>query len=373
MIEYLYNFSISLVAFLVVLSVLVYVHELGHYLAARQCGVRVEIFSIGFGPEICGRTASNGTRWKFSAVPFGGYVKMFGEQAPIDGREAEQVNASDIKESFYNKPLRQRAWIVFAGPLANFIFAILILGGLFVALGEPHTPPSISTVQSGSAAERGGLKPGDVFLKIDGEKISRFEELRRLVQLSPNRELSILIKRDDRTIRLSVTPDAVEETRFGTSRLVGRLGVGRGTSDLTFVKYDPFTAIYKASIQTAKMARDMLVAVGEIIFGERTAKELGGPIKIAQISGEMAQAGLVMLIQFAAILSINLGLINLFPIPLLDGGHLMFYLVEGVRRKPVGQKAMTVSLNIGLILILALTVFVTWNDLVQSSLGRLFQ
>ena len=213
----------------------------------------------------------------------------------------------------------------------------------------------------------------DVFLEVDGEKIDRFEELRRVVQISPNRELSILVKRQDQTIRLNVTPDAKEETRFGTSQKVGRLGVARGTSDLTFVRYDPFTALYKAAVRTVKMSKDMLAAVGQIIVGERTAKELGGPIKIAQISGEMAQAGFVMLIQFAAILSINLGLINLFPVPLLDGGHLMFYLVEAVKGKPVGQKAMTVSLNIGLFLILALTVFVTWNDLVQSSLGRLFQ
>ncbi|MEC9022881.1 MAG: RIP metalloprotease RseP [Pseudomonadota bacterium] len=373
MLEYIYDFSISLFAFLAVLTVLVYIHELGHYLAARQCGVRVEVFSIGFGPEIFGKTASNGTRWKFSAVPFGGYVKMFGEQAPIDEVTTEQFMNKGLEESFYNKPLRQRAWIVFAGPLANFLFAILILAGLFVALGEPHTPPSISTVQPGSAAERGGLKPGDVFLEVDGEKIDRFEELRRVVQISPNRELSILVKRQDQTIRLNVTPDAKEETRFGTSQQVGRLGVARGTSDLTFVRYDPFTALYKATVRTVKMSKDMLAAVGQIIVGERTAKELGGPIKIAQISGEMAQAGFVMLIQFAAILSINLGLINLFPVPLLDGGHLMFYLVEAVRGKPVGQKAMTVSLNIGLFLILALTVFVTWNDLVQSSLGRLFQ
>jgi len=373
MIEYIYDFSISLVAFLAVLTVLVYIHELGHYLAARQCGVRVEVFSIGFGPEIFGKTSSNGTRWKFSAVPFGGYVKMFGEQAPTDGRAAEQSSEMDIKQSFYNKPLRQRAWIVFAGPLSNFLFAILILAGLFVALGEPHTPPSISTVQPGSAAERGGLKPGDVFLEVDGEQIERFEDLRRLVQLSPNRELSILVRRGDQTVRLNVIPDAAEETRFGTSQLVGRLGVARGTRDLTFVRYDPFTALYKAAFQTAKMSKDMLAAVGQIIVGERTAKELGGPIKIAQISGEMAQAGFVMLIQFAAILSINLGLINLFPVPLLDGGHLMFYLVEAVRGKPVGQKAMTVSLNIGLMLILTLTVFVTWNDLVQSSLGKFFE
>ena len=363
--------------FLILILVVVFIHEYGHYYFARKYGVGVTDFSIGFGKELFGWNDKSGTRWKVCWIPLGGYVKFFGDRNVFSQADRDEIlkkyNEKDREKLFTLKPLYQRAWIVFAGPLANFLFAILILAGLFVALGEPHTPPSISTVQPGSAAERGGLKPGDVFLKVDGEQIDRFEDLRRLVQLSPNRELSILVRRGDQTVRLNVIPDVTEETRFGTSQLVGRLGVARGTSDLTFVRYDPFTALYKAALQTAKMSKDMLAAVGQIIVGERTAKELGGPIKIAQISGEMAQAGFVMLIQFAAILSINLGLINLFPVPLLDGGHLMFYLVEAVRGKPVGQKAMTVSLNIGLMLILTLTVFVTWNDLVQSSLGKFFE
>jgi len=370
-IEFLGGFWTSLLAFLLVLTVLVYVHEMGHYLAARQCKVRVEVFSIGFGPEIFGWTARSGTRWKFSAIPFGGYVKMFGEHAPEETDEHPPLAAHDLEESFFNKPLRQRAWIVFAGPLANFLFAILVLAGLFTGLGEPHTPANIATVVEGSAAEKAGLRPGDLFIEIDGTKITRFEQVRRIVELAPGEEIEIIVERDGREIRLTAVPDVVEETRFSTTQRIGRLGVSRSSGDMVLVRHDPFTAVWKAGVQTVSMTVNILDAIGQIIAGERTAKELGGPIKIAQISGEMAQAGVIMLIQFAAILSINLGLINLFPIPLLDGGHLVFYGVEALRGRPLGEKAMGFSLNIGLALILCLTVFVTWNDLVQMRVGEI--
>lgn len=363
MMEFLGGFWVSVFAFIAVLTVLVFVHEMGHYLAARQCGVRVEVFSIGFGPELFGRTAANGTRWKFSAIPFGGYVKMFGEQGPDE--DNPPASEEDLRESFFLKPLRQRAWIVFAGPLANFVFAIIVLAGLFVVLGQPHTPADVGKVIEGSAAERAGLKAGDRFVSIDATPIERFEQVRQIVELSPGKPLEMEVRRGNEIIRLTAIPDAIEETRFGSTQMIGRLGVSRTGSDMVLIKYDPLTATWKAITHTFVLTGNILDAVGQIITGQRTAKELGGPVRIAQISGEMAQAGLVMVIQFAAILSINLGLINLFPIPLLDGGHLVFYAVEALRGRPLGERAMGLSLNIGLALILCLTVFVTWNDLVQ--------
>lgn len=353
------------VPFIAVLTVLVFVHEMGHYLVARRCGVRVEVFSIGFGPEIFGFTAKNGTRWKFSAIPFGGYVRMFGERPPEDEEEAGAFTKEDEEVSFFAKTLGQRAWIVFAGPLANFLFAIAALAALFMFLGQPFTPADVGKVIEGSAAERAGLKPGDVFLEIDGTKIDRFEQVRQIVQLAPGQELSIVVRRGDQTINLTAIPDTREETQFGTTQKLGQLGVSRPTGDMVFVRHDPFTAVWKATVRTFVMTGSILDALGQIITGQRTPKELGGPVRIAQISGDMAQAGIVMIIQFAAILSINLGLINLFPIPLLDGGHLLFYGIEAVRGRPVGEKAMGYSLNIGMALILCLTIFVTWNDLVQ--------
>jgi regulator of sigma E protease len=351
--------------FTLVLTVLVFVHELGHYLAARRCGVRVEVFSIGFGPEIFGFTGKSGTRWKFSVIPFGGYVRMFGEQPPYDHSGEATYSQNDVEVSFYNKSLRQRAWIVFAGPLANFIFAIVVLAGLFSIVGQPYTPADVGKVVAGSAAEEAGLKPGDIFVKIDSTKIKRFEQVRRIVQLSPDRRLSMVVVRGGKEITLIVVPKAVGVTQFGSKQTIGRLGVSRSGGDMVFIRHDPFTAVWEATVRTAVLSGNILDALGQIISGKRNAKELGGPVRIAQISGDMAQAGIVMIIQFAAILSINLGLINLFPIPLLDGGHLIFYGIEALRGRPVSERAIGLSMNIGLTLILCLTVFVTWNDLVQ--------
>ena len=290
---------------------------------------------------------------------------MFGERPPEDEFEASAISKEDLAVSFYAKSLRQRAWIVFAGPLANFLFAILVLAGLFVFLGQPYTPPDIGKILPGSAAERAGLKPGDVFVRIDGTKIDRFEQIRRIVQLAPGQQLKIVVRRGQNEVSLTAVPDAVEVEQFGSVQRVGQLGVSRTASDMVFVRYDPFTAVWKAVVRTTVLTGSILDALGQIITGERTAKELGGPVRIAQISGDMAQAGLVMIVQFAAILSINLGLINLFPIPLLDGGHLVFYGIEAIRGRPVGERAMGYSLNVGMALILCLTLFVTWNDLVQ--------
>ena len=365
MLEQLFGVPFTLLSFLVALSVVVFIHEFGHFFVARRCGVRCETFSVGFGPELFGRTDRHGTRWKFSAIPLGGYVRMFGEQPPDNHLSETTLSQNDVEVSFYNKSLRQRAWIVFAGPLANFIFAIVLLAGLFSIVGQPYTPADVGKIVAGSAAEEAGLKPGDIFVKIDSTKIKRFEQVRRIVQLSPDRRLSMVVVRGGKEITLIVVPKAVEVTQFGSKQTIGRLGVSRSGGDMVFIRHDPFTAVWEATVRTAVLSGNILDALGQIISGKRNAKELGGPVRIAQISGDMAQAGIIMIIQFAAILSINLGLINLFPIPLLDGGHLVFYGIEALRGRPVSERAMGLSMNIGLALILGLTVFVTWNDLVQ--------
>jgi len=359
--------------FLLVLTVLVFVHELGHYLAARQCRVRVEVFSVGFGPELFGFTDRVGTRWKFSLIPFGGYVKMFGESAPDAEDNSVSHSQQDLDVSFFNKKLRQRAWVVFAGPLANFVFAIVVMAGLFSILGQPYTPADVGQVVEGSAADKAGLKPGDVFLTIDSTEIERFEQIVRIVQLSPGKPLEItVLRKGEEKVTVTAVPTPFEETRFGATQVIGRLGISRSSGDMLFVRHDPLTAIWKAGIHTAVLTGNILDALGQMISGNRTAKELGGPIRIAQISGDMAQAGIVTLIQFAAILSINLGLINLLPIPLLDGGHLVFYGIEAVRGRALGERAMGYTMNIGLAFILGLTVFVTWNDLVQLRVVEYF-
>ena len=354
-----------LFSFIVVLTVLVFVHELGHYLAARSCGIRVEIFSVGFGPEIFGFTDRVGTRWKFSLVPFGGYIKMFGEIEPEADTSNSTLTEADAAVSFFNKSLRKRAWVILAGPLANFLFAIVVLAGLFTSIGLPHFPPEIAKVSLGSAAEQAGIKPYDLISKINSLKIETFEEIRDIVENSPNITLKIIIKRNGREKILFATPKPVAVKKLGSTVIVGRLGIARGTENVDYVRENPIVAIWKASLTTLNLTGKILY---RIFSGRITKQDLGGPIRIAQLSGDMAQEGIAKFFQFVAILSINLGLINLFPIPLLDGGHLFFYVIEALRGKPVSQKVMGYSLNFGLALILSLTIFVTWNDLVQLKL-----
>ena len=346
--------------FLIVLTILVFVHELGHYLVARLCGVRIEVFSIGFGPEIFGWTDRVGTRWKVSAIPLGGYVKMFGE------REAEEagpeLTAHERAGAFHLKPLAQRAAVVFAGPAANFIFAAVVLMGLFVTVGEPFTPPVVGTVQPGSAAALGGIEPGDRFVSIAGEPVDRFEDVQEIVRDNPGVPLPVTVTRGAGDVELRVTPGVREETdNFGVERRFGFLGVTGGNRE--FVRHGVITAAGRAVVATYTLTAMTVEAVGEIIVGTRSTKELGGPLRIAQISGEASQVGLLSIIWILIVLSINLGLINLFPIPVLDGGHLLFYAAEAIRGKPLGPKAQAIGFQIGLALVVGLMIFATWNDL----------
>jgi regulator of sigma E protease len=367
MIEFLNHGLTYIVPFLIILTVLVFVHELGHYLIARWNGVRIEVFSIGFGPELFGWWDRAGTRWKFSTIPLGGYVKMFGDSdassgLPVPGLARLAPAERDV--SFHYKRLGQRAAIVAAGPAANFLFAVAVLAILFTTYGQPFTPAEVGQVQPGSATEQGGIHPGDVIVSIDGSAVQRFEDVQQIVRLNPGVPMTIGVRRDGQEQTLNVTPSRTELTdRFGNHYQIGLLGIAR--SGMEYVKRDPASAIIQAGTETWDLSVSTLKAMWQIIIGTRATDELGGPLRIAQMSGEVAQGGAVAVLWFMAVLSINLGLINLFPVPVLDGGHLLFYAAEAVRGKPLGQRAQEYGFRIGLALVLTLMVFATWNDLVH--------
>ncbi|NBC94797.1 MAG: RIP metalloprotease RseP [Deinococcus-Thermus bacterium] len=354
-----------LIPFLIVLTVLVFVHELGHYWVARRCGVRVEVFSIGFGPELFGWTAKSGTRWKFSAVPLGGYVKMFGDaNAASAPGDTTGLTEDEKAVAFPHKTLGQRAAIVAAGPIANFVFAIVVLAGLFMTSGHPFPPPTVGEVQPGSAAAEAGFQPGDQIVAVDGDRIYRFAELAVMVQRhgAAGEAMAVTVEGADGDARtLDVTPrQTAFETPDGETVQLYRIGIAAETGP-----YGPIRAVGEAAQETVSLTALTLSALGEMVIGERGTEELGGPIRIAQLSGDVAQIGVVALIWFMAILSINLGLINLFPVPMLDGGHLMFYAAEAVRGRPLSERAQEYGFRIGLALVLTLMLFVTWNDLVH--------
>lgn len=362
------NFFSYVLPFLLVLTVLVFIHELGHYWVARRCGVRIETFSIGFGPELFGWNDKAGTRWKFSAIPLGGYVKMFGDQdaasRPVSEDEAAHMNASERAVSFVHKSLRQRVAIVAAGPIANFIFAIVALAVLFATVGQPFTPARLGEVMPGSAAEQGGLKAGDLVLSIGGKTIDRFEDLQQIVRLYPGETLAMQVERGGQPVDLTVVPRPSElQDRFGNKHRVGLLGVSIGAP--VVLHRDPATAVWQAAKETLNVVKNTFVAIGQMISGTRGTEELGGPIRIAQMSGDFAKTGLVGMVSFMAMLSINLGLINLFPVPMLDGGHLMIYGIEALRGRPLGDRALNFSFRVGLALVVTLGVFTLWNDLVN--------
>lgn len=375
--EQILGVSFTLVNFIIALSVVVFVHELGHFVVARWNQVRCESFSIGFGPELIGFTDRHGTRWKFSLIPLGGYVKMFGEADianPGAGQDDDSGEVHDPPEmtpeekavSFKYKTLGQRSAIVFAGPAVNFVFAILVFFVMFMAVGRPVTEPVIGEVVAESAAAEAGLAPGDRILAIDGESVDRFEDLQRLVPLGNGAPMQLTILREDSVLDLVAQPRIVEETdAFGNPQKRALLGVSSSGETRMLVRHDPFSAMGLAVQQTYIVVEGTFIAVGQIISGDRGTEDLGGPIRIAKFSGQAAKSGLANFVIFMAILSINLGIINLFPVPLLDGGHLLFYAIEGLRGRPLSDQAQEWGLRFGLVLVLSLMVFVTWNDILQ--------
>jgi len=355
--------------FLIILTVLVFVHEMGHYLVARKNGVKVEVFAIGFGAELFGWTDRSGTRWKICAIPLGGYVKMFGDGdiSSSSALEDSKESCEEKENAFHRKSLGARAAIVVAGPLANFLFAIILLAGLYSIVGQRYAPPIIDKITSGSSADIAGLKIGDEILQVNEQDIKRFEELQRIVRPNPGKELKFLIRRSNEILLKTVIPQLVEGKDASGSKIVyGLLGVV--SEQTTFIRHNPLISFGLAAEETWVIVSQTLIHVTEMIRGERTTDELGGPIRIAKLSGAVADAGLSSSIWFMAVLSINLGLINLFPVPVLDGGHLFFYLLEFIRGKPLEAKMQGIASYVGLVLVIILMVFVTWNDLVQLNI-----
>ena len=367
MFDWLLHKAEYILPFLVVLTILVFVHELGHYWIARRKGVKVEVFSIGFGPELFGWTAKSGTRWKVSALPLGGYVKMYGDMDATSRPDDEKFAAMTPEQravAFPMKPLAARAWIVAGGPLANFLFAFLLLIGLFLFEGQTRTPALITGVVEGSAAETAGLQVGDRIVSVNGEAIERFEELQRFIQLNLERPIELLVERDGQTLPIAAQPRIVEiEDPSGCPMRIARLGIAAEGQEL--VEFGPLEAVGVAASETWGIARDTLAGIWQIVTGERSTDELGGPVRIAELSGTVAKFGLVSMIWFIAVISVNLGLINLFPVPVLDGGHLLFYAIEGVRGRPLGERAQEYGFKIGIALVLSLMIFATINDLVR--------
>ena len=441
-------------AFILVLSVLVFVHEWGHYIVARMCGVKVEAFSIGFGKELFGFEDKRGTRWKFSLIPLGGYVKLFGDTDPasaghtenVEGDEAEKprpMTEAEKKQAFFAKPVWQRALVVAAGPAINYLFAIIILAGLFAINGQPVTPGSAAAVVEGSAADKNGFEPHDLILSIDGNDVRDFEDIRREMMIALDTSKHFVVQRGDEVLDIHATPEKVTlEDRFGFPHSKGILGVmsPRNAIDIstirkvdgrefaeddvegvaaaissrlgsifritipssddeqtliiqpvvenneafgdldapdgrilylssgdanTYAKYPVHEAIWEATKESWVITRSTLEALGQMVTGTRSATELGGIIRIGALAGDMAKQGIVALVLFSALLSINLGFINLLPIPLLDGGHLLFYFFEAIRGQPIPEQVQEYAFRAGFVFLIAVMVFANLNDLIQ--------
>ena len=358
----------SIIPFLFVLTIVVFFHELGHFYVARLCGVRVEIFSVGFGRELLGFTDKHDTRWKFCLIPLGGYVKFLGDDNAASVPDRENRESISAPDSFHSKSVGQRAAIVSAGPIANFILAIVIYAVLFASFGKPITLALVDQVQPASAAQEAGFEPGDLIVQINSRKIESFADVTRIVEQSADLELSIIVERNNEEITLIARPRLREKTGpFGGKTRVGLLGIGSsGAAQFREIKrYDPLTATWMAVNETYNVIDATLGYLGAVIAGRQSADQLGGPIRIAQISGQAASLGFLVLINLAAVLSISIGLINLFPIPMLDGGHLMFFAFEAVRGRPLSESVQNIGFRVGLGLVLMLMIFATWNDLVH--------
>jgi regulator of sigma E protease len=357
-----------IIPFLIVLTIVVFFHELGHFLVARWCGVAVKAFSVGFGPEIFGFTDRRGTRWKLSVIPLGGYVKFLGDMSEAGGtnRDAlEGLSSAERKEAFVSKGVAARAAIVAAGPLANFVLAIVIFTAVFSTYGRQVTEARVDTVVAGSAAERAGFLPGDVVRSIDGVTIGNFADLQRIVGISADTALDVTVERGGDLLTLSATPERKEiEDQFGNKQRVGMLGISRATTaDNVFTEHYSVPQAALLSVQeTWFVIHRTMAFLGDLVLGRESADQLGGPIKIAQISGQVAELGFLPFINLAAFLSISIGLINLFPIPILDGGHLAFYLIEAIRGKPLPDHIQEMSFRVGFAALMLLMLFTVWQD-----------
>jgi regulator of sigma E protease len=361
-------------AFLILLTVIVFVHEMGHYLVARWNGVAIQTFSLGFGPEVAGFNDRRGTRWRISAIPLGGYVRFVGDMNAAsmpDPAAVAQFPAEMQTQLFVNKNVWRRIAVVAAGPLANVLFTFVVLYALIVSYGQYVIPPVISSVTQGSVAASAGLLAGDKVVSVDGFAVRGFEDFQRLVSTAPDRPVALVVERQGADLRVNLVPQAVQETdRFGNVHRVGRIGVSRDVSDSDVTLYRPnaWEAV-GLTVDEIHFIVDRTVAfIGDFFVGRGDVEQLGGPVKVAQVSGQVATLGIVALINLAALLSLNIGIFNLLPVPVLDGGHLLYYIIEAIRRRPLSQKAQEIGFRVGFAIVGALMVFTLLNDTLFEAL-----
>ena len=372
----------TIIPFLFVLTIVVFFHELGHFAVARWCGVKVDTFSIGFGHKLFGWRDRKGTEWKVGWLPLGGYVKFAGDENAAslpDEEKLAEIPESEKAHYFHFKPVHQRAAVVAAGPVANFILAIVIFAVLFSVVGRTVATPVVDSVQPDTPAAAAGFQPGDRVVEIDGRDISSFEDMQRIVSVSGGSTLDFTVERGGTQVDLTATPEMrVVTDRFGNEHRMGMLGIVRNTGEggVEHVRLGPLAAVGEGVDMTWFIVTQTFSYLGDIIVGSQPADQLGGPLRIAQVSGQVATLGFAALLNLTAMLSVSIGLLNLFPVPMLDGGHLLYYGVEAARGKPLGERAQEIGFRIGLALVMSLMVFVTWNDLTQLGVfdfvGRLF-
>jgi regulator of sigma E protease len=363
--------------FIALIVVVVFIHEYGHYYFAKRYGVGVTDFSIGFGKEMFGWNDKSGTRWKICVIPLGGYVKFFGDRNVYSQADNEKIIKEYSKEDqdklFVLKPLYQRTLIVFGGPLANFLLAILIFFSVYTFAGKDFTPAVINEVQQDSPAMIAGLKDNDIIVSIDGHKVKSIMEVSKFIMMSTDEFINFIVNRYDQDLIFKVKPNLVEsEDNLGnkvTKRMVG-IKLGAYNNEVNHVKLGPAKALFYAVNEVYFVTTSSLKYIGSMLSGNGDSSQLGGPIRIAKISGQVAEFGILPFISLMAYISISLGLINLFPIPMLDGGHLMFYGIEKVLGRPLSQKTQESFFRIGLFLLLSLMFFTTFNDLKDVGLFK---
>ncbi|WP_421851158.1 RIP metalloprotease RseP [Oricola sp.] len=358
-----------LVPFLFVLLIVVFIHELGHYLVGRWCGIGAEVFSVGFGPEIIGFTDRRGTRWRLSAIPLGGYVRFVGDMnvASVPDRHADDDLSEEKRAvAFHHKSVGRRAATVFAGPAANFLLAIVLFAMIFSAFGRGIADPVVSDLRPGGAAEAAGLLPGDRIVSLDGNAITQFSDIQRYVSVRAGVPIDVEVDRGGALERFTLVPERLEiEDRFGNKIEQGVIGVinDRATGGYRIERYGIGESLVLATAETWFVVQRTGSYIGGVVTGRENANQIGGPIRVAQVSGQVATLGIVALLNLAAILSVSIGLLNLLPVPVLDGGHLLFYLFEAIRGRPVPEKMQEFGYGIGVVLIVGLMVFATWNDI----------
>lgn len=355
--------------YILILSLLVFIHEMGHYLAGRWSGIRILAFSVGFGPELVGFTDKHGTRWKISAIPLGGYVRFFGDADAAsrpDGTMAEELTEEERAQTLNGAKLWKRAVTVAAGPLANFLLAIVIFAGMFATMGKPVSDPVVADIKPGSAAEAAGIARGDVLVALDGRAIETFDDVVRYITMRPEVPVEVTVRRNGEEIDFPLVPQRAETSdRFGNKMEVGQIGIitDQQAGNFRVVQLSPVEAVWEGVRQTGHIVTGTFDYIGNMIAGRMNADQLGGPVRVVQASGQMATLGVIALLNLAAVLSVSLGLLNLFPVPVLDGGHLVLYAIEAVRGRPMGQGAQEIAFRIGMAMILSLMVFATWNDI----------